>query len=122
MKARKFTLFVVLLTVAFLETSAQSFYSYRRDRDFLISIGSGTTHYFGEMVNPGEWGKTKPNIILGAEYHLSNRVALRGEFSWFQIEGNDAEANDDREERNLNFKANNFELNVSGAVYLLPQG
>jgi hypothetical protein len=122
MKARKFTLFIVLLTVAFLETSAQSFYSYRRDRDFIVSIGSGTTNYFGEMVNPGSWGTTRPNIILGAEYHLSNRVALRGEFSWFQISGNDADANDDRKKRNLNFTSNNYELDVTGAVYLLPQG
>jgi hypothetical protein len=122
MKAQKFTLFVVVLTVVCLEANAQSFYSYRRDRDFLVSIGSGTTNYFGEMVNPGSWGTTRPNVILGAEYHLSNRVALRGEFSWFQISGNDADANDDREERNLNFTSNNFELNVAGAVYLLPQG
>jgi hypothetical protein len=122
MKAQKFTLFVVLITVVFLEANAQSFYSYRRDRDFLVSLGSGTTNYFGEMVNPGSWGTTRPNVIIGAEYHLSNRVALRGEFSWFQISGNDADANDDRTERNLNFTSNNFELNVAGAVYLLPQG
>ncbi len=122
MKAQKFTLFVFLVTVAIVEANAQSFYSYRRDRDFIISVGSGTTNYFGEMVNPGSWGKTRPNVIIGAEYHLSNRVAARAEFSWFQIAGNDADADDDRKERNLNFKSDNFELNVTGAVYLMPQG
>lgn len=122
MKAQKFTLFTLLLTVALCEAQAQSFYSYRRDRDFIVSVGSGTTNYFGEMVNPGTWGKTRPNIILGAEYHLSNRVALRGELSWFQISGNDADADDDRKKRNLNFTSNNYEIDVAGAVYLLPQG
>jgi hypothetical protein len=122
MKAQKFTLFILLLTVALFEAEAQSFYSYRRDRDFLISVGSGTTNYFGEMVNPGSWGTLRPNVIVGAEYHISNRVATRAEFSWFQIAGDDANANDDRKERNLNFRSNNYELNVTGAVYLLPQG
>jgi hypothetical protein len=122
MKAQKFTLFVVLFTVVFLEVNAQSFYSYRRDRDFMVSIGSGTTNYFGEMVNPGSWGTLRPNVIIGVEYHLSNRIASRAEFSWFQIAGDDADANDDRKARNLNFTSNNFELNVTGAVYLMPQG
>lgn len=122
MKAQKFTLFIVLFSVVFLEAQAQSFYSYRRDRDFMISIGSGTTNYFGEMVNPGSWGTLRPNVILGAEYYISNRISTRAEFSWFQIAGDDAKANDDRKERNLNFTSNNFELNVAGAVYLMPQG
>jgi hypothetical protein len=122
MKAPKFTLYFFFLSVAFLEVNAQSFYSYRRDRDFIISIGSGTTNYFGEMVNPGSWGETKPNILVGAEYYLSNRIAARGELAWFQISGDDKKANDDRDERNLNFQSNNFELNVTGVVYLSPQG
>lgn len=122
MNAQKFTLFILLFSVALFEAKAQSFYSYRRDRDFMVNIGSGTTNYFGEMVNPGSWGTLRPNILVGAEYHLSNRVAARAEFSWFQIAGDDADANDDRKERNLNFNSNNYELNVTGAVYALPQG
>ena len=55
------------------------------------------------MVNPGSWGTLRPNVIIGAEYHLSNRVATRAEFSWFQIAGDDAKADDDRKQRNLDF-------------------
>jgi hypothetical protein len=122
MKAQKFTLFILLFSVVLFEAGAQSFYSYRRDRDFIVTVGSGTTNYFGEMVNPGSWGTLRPNVVVGAEYHLSNRVAARAEFSWFQIAGDDAKANDDRTERNLNFTSDNFELNITGAVYALPQG
>ena len=59
MKAQKFTLFVFLLTVTLFEAEAQSFYSYRRDRDFLITVGSGTTNYFGRNGKPRILGYTQ---------------------------------------------------------------
>lgn len=122
MKGQKTILLVLFSTVIFFQLDAQSFYSYRRDRDFIVSLGTGTTHYFGEMVNPGEWGKTRPNIVAGAEYYVSNRIATRAEFSWFQVSGSDAQANDDRTERNLSFRTTGLELDVTGVVYLSPQG
>ncbi len=62
---------IVLLVIVLglpLVGSAQSFYALRRDRNFLVSLGSGTANYYGEMVNPGEFGILKPNIAAGAEY------------------------------------------------------
>ena len=101
---------------------SQSFYATRRDRNFLISVGSGTANYYGEMVNPGEFGTLKPNIAIGAEYYMTNRISLRSELTWFQLSGNDAKADDDRVERNLSFTSNNIELSVLGAVNLSPMG
>lgn len=112
--------FAVVATVV--DSYGQSFYSFRRDRDFLISFGTGTSSYFGEMVNPGEFGELKANIAIGAEYYLSNRVSTRADLTWFQISGNDADASDDRVQRNLNFRSSCFELGFTGNIYLIPQG
>ncbi len=100
----------------------QSFYALRRDRNFLVSLGSGTANYYGEMVNPGEFGKLKPNVAAGAEYYMTDRISIRGELTWFQLSGNDADADDDRVERNLSFRSNNIELSLMGAINLSPMG
>ncbi len=100
----------------------QSFYALRRDRNFLVSLGSGTANYYGEMVNPGEFGTLKPNVAAGAEYYMTDRISIRGELTWFQLSGNDADADDDRVERNLSFRSNNIELSLMGAINLSPMG
>jgi hypothetical protein len=101
---------------------SQSFNLLRQDRNFLVSIGSGTANYYGEMVNPGEFGKLKPNIALGAEYYLNSRISARAELTWFQLSGDDKKANDSRKERNLSFTANCIEFSALGAVNLSPMG
>lgn len=102
--------------------SSQSFYALRRDRNFLVSLGSGIANYKGEMVNPGEWGKLRPNVAIGAEYYLNSRISARAELTWFQIAGSDADADDDRVQRNLSFRSNCLELSALGAINLTPMG
>jgi len=101
---------------------SQSFRLLRQDRNFLVSIGSGTANYYGEMVNPGEFGKLKPNIAIGAEYYLNSRISARAELTWFQLSGDDAKANDTRRLRNLSFTSNCIELSALGAFNLSPMG
>jgi hypothetical protein len=117
---------IVFVVVGFLglplASSAQSFYALRRDRNFLVSLGSGTANYYGEMVNPGEFGTLRPNVAIGAEYYVTNRISARAELTWFQLSGNDAQADDDRVERNLSFRANCLELSALGAINLTPMG
>lgn len=112
-------LFFVLVTEL---SFGQSFYAIRRERSLMVTVGSGSANYFGELVNPGSLGKIRPNLVLGAEYYFFNRISARTELTWFMIAGDDAKANSDRVERNLNFFSNNFELSATGAVYLLPNG
>ncbi|MBL7835070.1 MAG: hypothetical protein JNK18_14015 [Cyclobacteriaceae bacterium] len=112
-------LFLVLVTEL---SFGQSFYAIRRERSLMVTVGSGSANYFGELVNPGSLGKIRPNLVLGAEYYFFNRISARTELTWFMIAGDDAKANSDRVERNLNFFSNNFELSATGAVYLLPNG
>jgi hypothetical protein len=88
----------------------------------MVSLGSGTANYYGEMVNPGEFGTLKPNIAMGAEMYLTSRVSARAELTWFQLSGNDAKADDDRVERNLSFRTNAIELSLLAAINLSPMG
>lgn len=116
------TLAIVIFLGIPMVVYSQSFYALRRDRNFLVSLGSGIAHYKGEMVNPGDLGRVKPNIAIGAEYYVTDRISVRGELTWFQISGNDRDADDDRKQRNLSFKSNNIELALLGAINLTPTG
>ena len=61
-----FLLFILLLGAMVAE--AQSFYAIRRNRNLLVSAGSGIAYYQGDLVDPKEIGKVRPNFALGAEY------------------------------------------------------
>jgi hypothetical protein len=116
---------VAILVASFvipLTTYSQSFFALRRERNFLVSLGSGTSNYYGEMVNPGEWGSVRPNVAAGAEMYLTGHISARVDLTWFQLYGNDADADDDRVERNLHFRSNNVELAFLGAYNLSPMG
>ena len=118
---RFFTLsFIAILLPALAE--AQSFYAIRKNRNLLVGLGSGTANYYGELVNPGEHGRLKPNIAISGEYYVTNRISTRATLTWFMISGTDAKADDDRQERNLSFRSNNIELSFTGVVNLLPVG
>lgn len=110
--------FVVVLLPGWV--SGQSFYSIRRDRSIIAEVGSGTANYFGEMVNPGQLGRLRPNVVLGGEYFFLPRVSGRVELAYFQTAGNDKYANDDRWVRNLNFTSSNEELSFVGTINALP--
>lgn len=112
-------LFLLLVTEL---SFGQSFYAIRRERSLIATVGTGTSNYFGELVNPKSLGKHRPNIVVGAEYYFTDRISARAELSWFMLAGSDAEANDDRVERNLSFFSNNFELSTTGTISLLPNG
>ncbi len=120
---KKLAIFVLIgfTTIPFVGYT-QSFFAMRRDRNFLVSVGTGTATYKGEMVNPGDFGRLRPNVAFGAEYYMNSRLSLRAELTYFQLRGSDKDADDDRWERNLSFKSGNVELSVMGAINLSPMG
>jgi hypothetical protein len=119
---RKILLILLLCLGAAEMTQAQSFYNIRRNRNLMVNVGSGIAYYKGEMVNPGEVGLVKPNITVGAEYYFAPRISARAQLTWFQMKGDDAEADDDRWQRNLSFTSSSYELSAIGIVSLGPQG
>ncbi len=116
---------LVLVLVLFLPEwlGAQSFYAVRRERSVIGSLGLGTATYYGELANPGDYLDAKPAVNIGMQYFLNNRISIRSDLTWFQIEGNDAKADDaSRVRRNLSFTSNNIELNAMGSINLAPHG
>ncbi|HEY0654544.1 MAG TPA: DUF6089 family protein [Chryseosolibacter sp.] len=116
----------LVLSIALLagvSATAQSFYSVRRDRTLIFSGGTGTSTYFGELANPGDYFDAKPNLNVGLSYFVAPQISVRAEATWFQLAGSDAKAGDpSRTPRNLSFVSDNFEVNMTGAIHLFPLG
>ena len=120
--AKRFSL-LLLLSVMSLGVMAQSFYAVRRDRTLIFSAGTGTSTYFGELSNPGDYLDAKPNLNIGLHYPIGPRLGVRAEINWFQLAGSDANAdNIDRKARNLSFQSNNYEISFTGLINLFPKG
>jgi hypothetical protein len=120
LKKLHFILFAISVIPLFCD--AQSFYAIRRNRNLMVSAGSGIAYYQGDLVDPGEFGFIKPNIAIGAEYFFRPRFSARANLTWFMTKGDDRRANDDRQERNLHFRSSNWEFSTTVAVNLLPTG
>ncbi|MFZ6013999.1 MAG: DUF6089 family protein [Bacteroidota bacterium] len=102
---------------------SQSFYAIRRDRSLMVTGGIGTSTYFGELKNPGDYIDAKPNVSAGLQAFFTDRISARAELTWFQLKGSDDIADDPtRVRRNLSFSSSNFELAVTGAINLYPNG
>lgn len=102
---------------------SQSFYAIRRERSLIAVGGIGTSTYFGELANDGDYFDAKPTLSAGLQYYFGNRISARAEVSWFQLKGDDAKADDNsRKKRNLNFISNNFEVSLVGQINLFPMG
>ncbi len=111
------------LVITLPEVLAQSFYSIRRERDLIATFGGGTATYYGELANPGDYIDAKPTFNVGLQYYFTNRISGRAELTWFQLAGDDAQADDgSRVRRNLSFSSNNLELSATGAINLFPMG
>jgi hypothetical protein len=118
---RKVLVFVLVLALNWPFLShAQSFYALRRDRDLIVSGGTGITRYMGDLADPGEINKVRININAGVEYFLTPRISARADATWFQLSGTDAAADDSRKVRNLSFSSSNIEINLTGTFQLFP--
>ena len=120
---RRLTILTCTLALITQLSDAQSFYAVRRDRSLIFSAGTGTSTYFGELSNPGDYIDARPNLNAGFQYFLLPRISARAEMTWFQLSGSDAKADDgSRQRRNLSFTANNYEASLTGSLHLFPMG
>lgn len=103
--------------------SAQSFFAMRRDRSLLFVGGTGTSTYFGELSNDGDYLQAKPNFNVGLQYYFTSRLGVRADITWFQLTGSDSKSDSEgRRVRNLSFSSNNYEISAVGILSLYPQG
>lgn len=120
---KKIILLLICIITIGTTSFSQSFYSVKRDRKFIASVGTGTSSYFGELSNDNDYMDAKLNFNVGLQYFVTDRIGARAEVTWFQLSGDDAEANDpQRVRRNLSFVSNNYEINIAGIINLFPKG
>jgi hypothetical protein len=104
-------------------SSAQSFFAVRHQRSLILTAGTGSSTYYGELSNPGTMLKFQPNFNIGLQKYFTSRINVRVELNWFQLKGTDLEANDEgRKVRGLSFHSSNWELSTIGAINLFENG
>jgi len=104
-------------------SQAQSFYAIRHQRSLMLTAGTGSSTYYGELTNPGTLLKFQPNLNIGLQTYVTPQINIRVELNWFQMKGSDAEANDpSRKARGLSFLSNCFEISGIGAFNLFANG
>jgi hypothetical protein len=121
----RFSNFILVFFFVFCasEVVAQGFYSKRNQERIYISAGTGLANYLGDLANPGLTFRLRPNIHVGAGYDFTDRFTARAELTWYQISGDDADADtEDRRARNLSFRANNFEFSTVAIMHLWDKG
>lgn len=111
----------LFLTAVILVAEAQSFYTLRRDRSLIATVGFNTSTYYGDLKDDSDIIDAKPSLSLGVMTSVTQHVFIRSELSWITLSGRDAESSDDgKTTRNLSFTSSNFEFNVSGVFHVIP--
>ena len=87
---RKLLLISSLVTFFASVANAQSFYSVRRERSLILVAGTGSSTYFGELANDGDYIDAKLNVNAGLQYFFGNHISARAEITWFSLKGSDA--------------------------------
>ena len=99
---------------------SQGFYNKNRNRNFILSAGTGTTHYYGDLAKNGDHSNIRPNFAIGARYNFYRWFSAGAELTWFMLAGND-KTDPGKVTRNLSFESHNFELNGVIHVSLLEE-
>lgn len=87
---------------------SQSFYNRKYSKKLIVRFGTGTSHYFGDLVD--NWYFTvNGNFTTGLRYPVWDRISLSADATWFRLNAEDADS-EVKAPRNLSFFSNNFEL------------
>lgn len=114
--------FVLFFLVLDSQVDAQSFYSRRRDKYWLLTGGLGVSSYFGDLNAPGDIIDTRISLNGGLQYNFHSRFAARAELGYFNLKGDDRDSGyEGRAGINLRFSSHNIDLSATGIVYLFPE-
>ena len=111
---KRFLLVVFGLLFCLEATFGQGFYNKNRNRNLVLSAGSGTTHYYGDLAKPGDHTNIGANFAIGARYNFYRWFSGGAHLTWFMLSGHD-KTDPIKENRNLSFQSHNFE--ISTVVY-----
>lgn len=112
--------FLLLLFIATNSYAQQYVSSGDFDRISKLTAGPSLNIYFGELRRLGD-AKQQAGLgfTLGYEHLMTDKLGLRTNLSIYKIQADDSLSRiPDRQDRNLNFKATNFEFTVQGQYYM----
>ena len=134
--------FILVLILAVIEfADAQSFYSRRRDRLWMFSFGLGGSQYHGDLYDvtyDGLGPTLGPSFGIGMRRKLGSQLSIRLDLNRYQIGGDDKVTGafnnrttddrtgrrtglrDTRYVRNLNFRAQNWEISGMFIFNFIP--
>lgn len=115
------TLFLIPFILIIYTSAGQNFLSWQyNDRYFSLSLGTGSSTYFGELNYNNEINDQFSIVTAGIEARLLNRVGARIELGYLSLDGSDANApiTTFERQRNLSFESNNWQIRLDGIYYL----
>ncbi|HCW07642.1 MAG TPA: hypothetical protein DGG95_09805 [Cytophagales bacterium] len=120
----RFLKLIVFFIVALpLFAKAQSFYPVTNERKYILTGGTGSATYYGELSNPGTVIKYQPNLNVGIMKYFNENIWARAEMNWFMLQGSDVNANETgRKLRAMSFHSSCEELSVVGGINLYGTG
>jgi hypothetical protein len=138
---RKKILLLLLLTIPVLASAQYRKPKYKRANNFSNSknkarkeyvFGIGAANFLGELgganqigtnfVKDLEFSMTRPSAAIGMRYKFSKRMAVKGGFYYQLVSGADRLTKEPyRNNRNLSFKSNIFELSVQAEFYITKE-
>lgn len=117
--------FILFLTLISFAAQSQSFYRYRFDAPWSVSVSAGPTQYYGELYSLWKYSEgIQPdwNVNIAVRRTIGTYIRARAEFTYYQISGTDipADPRSYRNPRNLSFRARNLEASLVGEFHLKP--
>lgn len=125
-----FTILIIMLFAEFAD--AQSFYSRRRDRKWMFSYGLGISTYHGDLYafDQDALQGVNWNAGIGLRRKIGSQLSLRLDFNTYRLQAVDSLEHQsalfptleapDRAQRNLSFRAINYELSLMAHFNLIP--
>lgn len=110
----------IVLCLVFFRTHGQSFYKRSHTTHLVLTAGTGTASYFGDLIDDGKFN-FRPSLSAGVRYSFYDRFSVGGDLTYFRLAGNDKNSGS-KERRNLSFKSNNVELNGTIRIALFKSG
>lgn len=105
---------------AYLRRRRTGYYASTAGRNLILTFGTGTSHYFGDLAKDGDLGNVHFDLNFGARYRFYERFAVAANLAWFRLKGDDA-TDPGKALRNLSFRSDNFELSFTFHVNLFPE-
>ena len=125
--------FTLLILLAFVEIAdAQSFYSRRRDRKWMFSYGIGFSTYHGDLYafSQDKLQGVNFNAGMGLRRKIGSQLSIRVDLNFYKLQAADSLEHQsglfptsdppDRAQRNLSFRAKNFEFSALAILNLIP--